>query len=142
MKKISLIAAALALVLGASYAIAANTSWHGSYWGDPTGVAFQGTWKGTVYDDPTGTPPYFEGEWVSDDATLGSGTLYAYLASATPGVYSVTSGVIYDMDGVETGVWDGYFDATTRQGDAEGTWETFDTAYFGYWQGKLNLAGE
>jgi hypothetical protein len=139
MKKILLIATAVALVLGASTLAAQNTSWKGTYWGDPTGIDIQGTWNGTIYDNPMGpAKPHFEGKWFSD-VNEEYGSLYATLATVGQGIYKVEKGVVYDKKGAVIGSWVGVFDlVATDPGRAEGEWKTFndpDALHHGFWKG-------
>lgn len=138
MKKILLAALTLVLLSGASL-LEAETFWTGTYWGDDASPDFRGTWNGYLYvDDPSGVAPYFDGKWAAEDATLGYGTLYADLVESEPGIYSVSNGVIYYMDGTEIGDWGGDFNLNALNGIAEGEWETFDpdAVHHGFWKGR------
>ncbi|NLI99403.1 hypothetical protein GX441_12210 [bacterium] len=139
MKKILLAATILALVLGASTLAAQNTSWKGTYWGDPTGIDIHGNWKGIIIDDPTGPDaPEFRGRWISDNG-VDYGKLYATLSSDGGGIYKVIKGVIYDKKGLVAGTWTGIFNLIVSEpGQAEGEWIlTNDPAaiHHGFWSG-------
>ncbi len=134
MKKILLTVVALALVLGASSLVAANTNWQGKY-----SSGDQGIWKGTLYDDPTGpAAPHFQGKWTSMDVAK-QGTMYATLKYNGAGVYKIVKGVLYNEKGIVIGYWDGYFDLTVKPGKAGGAWAWIDGPALGSWTGKLAL---